>query len=108
MVQKTVVHLTDDVDGGPAQHTLTFALDGVGYEIDLSEQNAGRFRQSLAPFVRAARRAGTPRRPVPVHVEVDSYDPQAVRAWARSRGIDLPPRGRIPQDVVEQFHAAGN
>ena len=41
MAKRTVVVLEDDLDGGPADETVTFALDGVSYEIDLSSSNAG-------------------------------------------------------------------
>jgi hypothetical protein len=33
-------------------------------------------------------------------------DPAAVRAWARSNGFDVPPRGRIPKKVYEAFTEA--
>ena len=36
MAQKVEVRLEDDLDGGPAEHTVTFALDGKDYEIDHS------------------------------------------------------------------------
>ena len=47
VAKRTVVVLEDDLDGGPADETVTFALDGVSYEIDLSSSNAGRLRESL-------------------------------------------------------------
>jgi hypothetical protein len=33
---------------------------------------------------------------------------KAVRAWAASNKIELSKRGRIPRDVLDQYHAAGN
>nr|WP_281283867.1 histone-like nucleoid-structuring protein Lsr2 [Modestobacter altitudinis] len=42
------------------------------------------------------------------HATTDSIDPAAVRAWAKSQGIDVSPRGRTKSDVVKQFRAAGN
>ena len=59
MAQKVEIHLEDDLDGGPADHTLTFALDGKDYEIDLSDANAEKLRKALRPFVAAARKAPT-------------------------------------------------
>ena len=58
MAQKVQVLLVDDVDGGDAEQTITFALDGVTYEIDLSDSNAAKLRDDLAPWVGAARRSG--------------------------------------------------
>ncbi|MEO7000057.1 MAG: histone-like nucleoid-structuring protein Lsr2, partial [Terracoccus sp.] len=40
MAQRVEVVLIDDLDGGNAAETVTFALDGVTYEIDLSDKNA--------------------------------------------------------------------
>ena len=38
MVKKVTVSLLDDLDGKAADETVQFALDGVSYEIDLSER----------------------------------------------------------------------
>jgi hypothetical protein len=40
MAQKITVTLEDDLDGGPADQTVRFGLDGAEYEIDLSISNA--------------------------------------------------------------------
>src|SRR5215470_474116 len=45
MAQKVTVALVDDVDGGPADETARFGLEGADYEIDLSGQNASAFRK---------------------------------------------------------------
>ena len=58
MAQKVQVTLVDDLDGSSADETLTFGLDGVAYEIDLSRSNAKKFRDSLNAYVGAARRSG--------------------------------------------------
>src|SRR4051794_39713852 len=58
MAQKTIVELVDDLDGGKADESLTFSLDGVEYAIDLSAKNAGKLRDSLAQFVGHAQRVG--------------------------------------------------
>ena len=107
MARRTVIELTDDVDGNPAEETVSFALDGVSFEIDLSAGNAEALRETLAPWTTAARRVRNGRTAVlrPAEVGVDN---RAVRAWARSNGIELSDRGRIPGGVVEQYRAAGN
>ena len=58
MAQKVQVTLVDDIDGSSADETLTFGIDGVFYEIDLSKSNAKKFRDSLNAYVGAARRSG--------------------------------------------------
>ncbi|WP_444546482.1 histone-like nucleoid-structuring protein Lsr2 [Brachybacterium paraconglomeratum] len=47
MARKTQVILTDDVDGSEATQTVSFALDGVAYEIDLNDSHAGQLREQL-------------------------------------------------------------
>ncbi len=62
MAQKIHVELVDDVDGSPAAETVSFGLDGVQYQIDLSEGNATALREALAPYIGHGRRAGGGRR----------------------------------------------
>ena len=63
MAQKITVVLEDDLDGGPADETVRFAIDGAAYEIDLSKKHAKAFRRKLEPFISHARKAGRgPRR----------------------------------------------
>lgn len=62
MAQRVDVVLVDDLDGGEASRTVTFALDGASYEIDLSEQNATNLKAALEPFVRAGRKVPRARR----------------------------------------------
>ncbi len=61
MSQKVVVELIDDLDGGKAEETVTFGLDGRAYNIDLSGKNARALRKALAPFVGSARKVGAAR-----------------------------------------------
>ncbi|MDI2029862.1 Lsr2 family protein [Saccharopolyspora sp. TS4A08] len=55
MAERIQVDLVDDIDGSPAKHTVTFALDGVTYEIDLSESNAQALRSLLDRYIKASR-----------------------------------------------------
>jgi hypothetical protein len=50
MAQKVTVILEDDLTGGPAKHTVRFAFDGTGYEIDLNAKNAAAFGKQLASY----------------------------------------------------------
>lgn len=110
MAQRVVVELTDDTDGKPAAETVSFGLDGHTYEIDLSEKNAKALRKALEPWAGAARRVGG-RKTRGTSSKASSgsgVDSKAVRAWAASNGIELSARGRIPSEVLEKYHAAGN
>ena len=55
MAERIQVDLVDDIDGSPAKHTVTFALDGVSYEIDLNDGNAEALRSVLDRYIKAAR-----------------------------------------------------
>lgn len=48
----------DDIDGSEAAMTRTFAVDGVEYEIELSDLNDKKFKEALAIFVEHARPTG--------------------------------------------------
>lgn len=54
MAQKVQVLLVDDLDGGEADETVTFALDGKTYEIDLTTTNADKLRGLLEPYTKGA------------------------------------------------------
>jgi Lsr2 len=56
MTKKIHVHLVDDLDASEASETLRFEVDGRPYEIDLSSDNAEKFRAEVAPYIRHARR----------------------------------------------------
>jgi hypothetical protein len=111
VAKETVTKLIDDLDGGEAHETVTFALDGQTYEIDLSSKNAAKLRNALAPYLDSAKRitrtgpsAGrTGGRPRGGAVG-DREQNQAIRAWAQRKGLDVAPRGRIKQEVVEMYH----
>ena len=107
MASRTIVEMTDDVDGKPAAETVRFSLDGREYEIDLSEKNAKALRKVFEPWSTSARRVAGRRGRATTRVET-GVDTAAVRAWAASNGIEVSTRGRLPKDVVEQYRAAGN
>ncbi len=114
MAQRTIVQLTDDIDGSEASESVSFSLDGTSYVIDLSEGNAAALREVLAPYVAAARRdSGRARRGNVTHISsgrrgrsTGDVDPKTVRAWAAENGIAISARGRIPADIVAQYQQA--
>jgi hypothetical protein len=109
-MQRVITELVDDTDGtiiaeGQGR-TVSFAFDGVTYEIDLTNDNAGKLESALAPWVTAGRRVGgTPRRKP--EQKRSKEQTQAIRAWAIANGHQLADRGRIPADIEAAFHAAG-
>lgn len=105
MAQRVQVLLVDDVDNSDADETVTFALDGVTYEIDLNKANAGKLRDALAPWVGHARRSGGRKSPGRSG-GARRKDVSAVREWARTNGHDVSERGRIPAVVQEAYDKA--
>ncbi|WP_329111311.1 Lsr2 family protein [Micromonospora sp. NBC_01699] len=111
MAKQIITVLTDDLDGGDADRTVEFALDGISYTIDLSEGNAGSLRKLLDPYIAAGTRVGRggvgPRRPVTgaTPTRSDREENRAIREWAVSNGHEVSERGRIPGAVVEAYKA---
>ena len=108
MARKVQVLLVDDLDGGDADETVSFALDGATYEIDLSSTNAKKLRDSLQPFVEHAQKAGGGKRRPGTRTRGASNRERSaeIRAWAKSHGKKVSERGRIPASIVEEFETA--
>jgi hypothetical protein len=107
MARQIITVLTDDLDGGDADRTVEFGLDGVSYTIDLSEKNAGKLRKSLEPYLAVAAKAGrsTGRGGAAGPSRVSSRETnQAIREWAAKNGWAVSERGRIPSSVVEAYN----
>jgi hypothetical protein len=58
MAKTVVVKLTDDIDGGDADESIQFSLDGRSYEIDLNSANAAKLREAMKPFMEKGRAVG--------------------------------------------------
>ncbi|QKV80781.1 Lsr2 family protein [Amycolatopsis sp. Hca4] len=117
MAKKVTIEISDDTDGSRADQTVPFGLDGVSYEIDLSNANANALRSVLTPFVSAARRTGGRRLKVAVGQTTDRTEntPQTtdgytaahdIRSWARDHGYEVSSRGRIPTSVLDAYHSS--
>lgn len=110
MAQKMQVLLTCDLEEGdkPGTQTIEFAFDGTSYEIDLCDRHAKQMRDGLAAYVNATRRvtrAGSRRRRS--DGSSDRERTQAIRAWARKKGIKVSERGRLSSDIVAKYEASG-
>jgi len=114
MAQRVQVVLTDDVDGGVAEETVSFGVDGSSFEIDLSGANAEKLRNAFAPYVGAARCPGRTGRgrgrsgsgAPPAAVRRESGGNAAIREWARANGHAVSERGRVSQQVRDAHVAA--
>jgi nucleoid-associated protein Lsr2 len=107
MAQKVRVTYADDLDGDEfeSEHpTYRFGFEGREYEIDLKPANGKKLEQVLAKYIEHARRAkaGAPLRRKG-SVARDRQRPAEIREWARTRGIEVSERGRIPSNVIRQY-----
>jgi hypothetical protein len=105
VAQKIQTLFIDDIDGGDAEGTVRFGLDGTDYEIDLNAKHTEDLHSALASYVTHARKVGgTARRGVTRGSRgASTVDTVAVRAWAREQGIGVKDRGRVPADVVARY-----
>jgi hypothetical protein len=111
VAQKVQVLLVDDLDGGEADETVTFALDGVTYEIDLTTANADKLRGLLTPYLDSGRRTGGRAgrgRAVKAARGGSSagQDTAKIRAWAKEKGYEVNDRGRVPATIREAYEKA--
>jgi hypothetical protein len=112
VAQKIQTLFIDDIDGGAAEGTVRFALDGTEYEIDLNSKHTEELRSALGRYVsharkvgggarrggRAAGRGGRGAGP--------TLNTTEIRNWARAQGIEIKDRGRVPAEVVAKYQAA--
>lgn len=109
VAQRVNVELIDDIDESPAAETVSFALDGVSYEIDLSEKNAAKLRDALGLYIGHGRRTGG-RRGAAARSTGSTAGAKGnaadVRAWAKENGFDISERGRVPAEVRAAYAAA--
>jgi hypothetical protein len=109
MAKTTITQITDDIDGSKDATEIAFSFNGVDYTIDLSKKNAAAMEKALKPYIDAATK--TSRRASSTggrngRTRSKRNDLADIRAWARSQGIEVSERGRIPASVIEQYDAA--
>ncbi len=112
MAQTLIVKLTDDIDGGDADETVNFSLDGKSYQIDLNKKNAAALRKALQPYIEGGRSSGrqastrrrsssSPGGPT-LFSQLDSEEKDRFRVWAK-----LPNARRIGDARVNEWIKAG-
>ena len=112
MAQKIQTLFIDDIDGGAAEGTVRFALDGTEYEIDLNAKHTEELRSALGKYVTHARKVGGSARRAgrtagrASRGAGSSLNTTEIRNWAREQGYDIKDRGRVPADLVAKYQAA--
>ncbi len=108
MAKRTSTIVIDDLTGaelGADATTVTFALDGAAYEIDLAQAAADELREALKPFVSAARkvsRVGSSRRATS-STSGPAGEQSAARVWLLEQGVNVPSRGRLSAELLERY-----
>lgn len=106
MARVETITLTSDLDGSPADTTVTIGLDREIKDVDLSAAQEAELREFLAPYLTGGRRAsngnGKPAKPAR---STDAARNAEVRAWAAERGFELGVRGRIPRKILQAYAA---
>ncbi|HTR94219.1 MAG TPA: Lsr2 family protein [Trebonia sp.] len=108
MAQKIQTLYIDDIDGGAAEGTVRFGLDGTEFEIDLNARHSSELRKALEMYIVHARKVGSAARRARGNRRnsAGSIDTARAREWARKNGYDIKERGRIPADIVAKYEAA--
>jgi hypothetical protein len=109
MAQKIQTIFIDDIDGGEAEGTVLFGLDGAEYEIDLSSAHSEELRKSLDAYITHGRKVpGTARRATrgTGRRNASIIDTAKIREWAREQGVEIKDRGRVPGDIIAKYRAA--
>lgn len=113
MAKKVVVELVDDLDNSAIEEgeggTVSFALEGVNYEIDLGSANIEQLRTVLAPYIEKGRRTGRAGAARKASSSAGSGLPtlnQQIREWAKTRGLDVPSKGPLPKRIREAYESA--
>jgi len=112
VAQKIQTLFIDDIDGGAAEGTVRFALDGTEYEIDLNAKHTEELRSALGKYVTHARKVGGSARRAgrtagrASRGAGSSLNTTEIRNWAREQGYDIKDRGRVPADLVAKYQAA--
>jgi hypothetical protein len=111
VAKETYTKLIDDLDGSEAHETVKFGLDGYSFEIDLSTKNANKLRSALAAYVEGGTRVsgrGSSGGRVAARgrggAAAEREQNKAIRTWAKRKGLAVAPRGRIKQEIVDQYH----
>lgn len=127
MARQLIEQVTDDLDGGKADQTVSFSWEGTSYEIDLSKKNAQAFEKALKPYLSAARKAGSSggsrsrgrsgrassrpssrssSRKSTSAASKTSRDLGAVRSWAKENGFEVSERGRLSSQILQAYDSA--
>ena len=112
MAQKVI--LVDDLDHSEGDDVARreFALLNRTFAIDLSDANQKRLSEALAflenvlEHAREVKQPSRPRKTADTSPRLRGYTLTDVREWARGQGLEVPARGKVPDEIIDKFIAA--
>lgn len=109
MAEETITRLIDDLDGGDATQKVLLGLNGEWRALDLNDKNHKALLAGIERFwaagtaTRFASAGGQRTRGVAKAKR--GYDISMLREWAAEKKVNIPARGRISGQTVEQFQS---
>lgn len=93
----------------PNDEPTAFTVGTTRYLMDLCEEHQETLGDTLAPFIAIAhdaqQRRGTQVRKA-IQGKEGAFTVKDVREWLKAQGRDVPPTGRLPNSVIEEYQAA--
>lgn len=108
MATQTITTYIDDLTGEPADKSVTFALEGNTWEIDLSSEHIDALHEALSTFIEHGRPVRNSVKAKLARAKVDREQAQAMREWGRANGWNVSDRGRVPAALVEAYNTTSH
>lgn len=109
MARLEVIQYYDDIDNAPLNqdevNVVKFGLDGTNYVLELSEKNAAKFREILAPYVKVARKDTTTTSQTR-RTGSAAPDAKKIREWGRKNNFEVAERGKLPTTLIDAYRKA--
>ncbi|KAA8719933.1 histone-like nucleoid-structuring protein Lsr2 [Corynebacterium spheniscorum] len=111
MARREITKYYDDLDDTELSESelriVRFGFDGKDYVIDLSEENANKFREVMDPYITKGREQYGRRLNKPGAGSDHGYA-RRIRQWANENGLSVAKRGKIPAEIIEKYREANN
>lgn len=98
---QTIVTVESDLSGEAEASTRTFAIEGVVYEIDLTEVEHADFKELFAKYISAGRESRPPAVP-----KMTPAEREEIRAWLLAKGIEVAHFGRLSKRALKAWNEA--
>ncbi|AXH70428.1 nucloid associated Lsr2-like [Gordonia phage Daredevil] len=117
-MRRDKIEYYDDIDGKLLDEKTMMRAQvswlGVDYEVQTSAANYKKLEKQMVKLVETATKIGGRKRQPSTGAPANgsngsahaAYTMKDVRDWAVANGIEVNPKGRIPNDIIEQYEAA--